>query len=103
MPQRRKTKGPTLPVIGGLFTGVIASDPDGHQEVLPFSGDGTVFLSGEGTFITVTGGEVSWGSITGDINLQLDLQAALDAKQDQLVFDTVLEVYCLDANLQPTK
>lgn len=103
MPQRRKTKGPTLPVIGGLFRGVVAADPDGHQEVLPFTGDATIFLSADGTFITVTGGSVAWGSITGTLSNQLDLQAALDAKQDELVFDTVLQVYCLDANLQPTK
>ena len=95
MPQRRQTKGSTLPVIGGLFRGVIASDPDGHQEVLPFTGDGTIFLSGDGTFVTVTGGSVAWGRITGTLSHQTDLQAELDAKQDLLQFDAALGVYVL--------
>ncbi len=35
------------------------------------------------------GGAGVWGSITGDIEDQTDLQSALDAKQDALTFDTV--------------
>lgn len=40
---------------------------------------------------------ITWGSIIGTLSDQTDLQAALDAKQDLLVFDSVLRAYVLDA------
>lgn len=44
---------------------------------------------------------VSWGDIIGLISNQLDLQAALDAKQNIMVFDATLKAYVLDADAQP--
>ena len=44
---------------------------------------------------------VSWGDIIGNIVNQLDLQAALDAKQNIMVFDATLKAYVLDADAQP--
>lgn len=43
--------------------------------------DGTRFLRDDGSWQTVSGGGGTWGSITGTLSSQTDLQSALDAKQ----------------------
>ena len=40
------------------------------------------------TYIPSVGGASAWGSITGTLSAQTDLQTALDAKQDDLVSGT---------------
>jgi hypothetical protein len=40
------------------------------------------------TYNPNTGGGASWGSVTGTLSAQTDLQSALDAKQDDLVSAT---------------
>jgi len=40
------------------------------------------------TYIPNNGGSASWGSVTGTLSSQTDLQSALDAKQSELVSAT---------------
>jgi hypothetical protein len=55
----------------------------GLKGLAPASGGGTTnFLRADGTWATPPGGGgASWGSITGTLSTQTDLQSALDAKQ----------------------
>lgn len=46
----------------------------------PLNGDQVKFLRGDGSW-AVTQSPIAWGSITGTLSAQTDLQAALDAKQ----------------------
>ncbi len=50
---------------------------------------------------TTPAATVVWGTITGTLSNQLDLQAALDAKQNIMVFNETLGVYVLDPTAQP--
>ena len=56
--------------------------PSNGQEYVRKNGDWAVSSSGGG------GGGATWGSITGTLSSQTDLQIALDAKQNTLTFDT---------------
>jgi hypothetical protein len=44
------------------------------------SGDGNSFLANDGTYKSVSSGSASWGSITGTLSSQTDLQTALNGK-----------------------
>ena len=90
MPQRRKAGSSLSPVAGGRKRGVVATDPAGRQQILPFSAGSIQVLTGDGVFADPT---VAWGSITGTLSDQTDLQHALDLKQDLLQFDAVLGAY----------
>ena len=85
-------------VYGPLTHGVTTTDPAGRSQILPFTGDPNDVLGGDGTFQALAGTSVDWGEIGGTLSNQTDLQSALDAKQDLLVFDSVLGAYVLDAN-----
>ncbi len=50
---------------------------------------------------TTPAATVVWGTITGTLSNQLDLQAALDLKQNIMVFDQTLKAYVLDPAAQP--
>ena len=56
--------------------------PSNGQEYVRKNGDWAVSSGGGG------GGGATWGSITGTLSSQTDLQIALDAKQNTLTFDT---------------
>lgn len=49
----------------------------------------TTFLRGDGAWATPTA-SAAWGSITGTLSAQTDLQTALDAKMDESVYDPTL-------------
>ncbi len=44
------------------------------------SGDGNSFLANDGTYKAVSSGSASWGTITGTLSSQTDLQTALNSK-----------------------
>ena len=48
--------------------------------------DGNTYGRKNGAWTTITAGGGTWGSITGTLSNQTDLQAALDAKQNSLTF-----------------
>lgn len=48
--------------------------------------DGNTYGRKNGAWTTITAGGGTWGSITGTLSDQTDLQSALDAKQDDLTF-----------------
>lgn len=53
----------------------------GAAGIVPASGGGTTnFLRADGTWAAAGGGGGTWGSITGTLSSQTDLQSALDAK-----------------------
>ena len=56
--------------------------PSNGLEYVRKNGDWAVSSGGGG------GGDATWGSITGTLSNQTDLQSALDAKQNTLTFDT---------------
>ena len=56
--------------------------PSNGQEYVRKNGDWAVSSGGGG------GGDATWGSITGTLSNQTDLQSALNAKQNTLTFDT---------------
>lgn len=56
--------------------------PSDGQEYVRKNGDWAVSSGGGG------GGDAVWGSITGTLSNQIDLQSALNAKQNTLTFDT---------------
>jgi len=65
-------------------------DIDGAFHNFP-EGDGSTFLSDNGTFSMPGGGpsgNATWGTITGTLSNQTDLQSALDDKQATLVSGT---------------
>ena len=67
-----------------------AHDIDGAFHNFP-EGDGSTFLSDNGTFSVPGGGpsgNATWGAITGTLSNQTDLQSALDDKQATLVSGT---------------
>lgn len=55
-----------------------------------FSGSASVSFNGDNANVTVTGssGGGTWGTITGTLSDQTDLQLALDAKQDDITLTT---------------
>lgn len=59
-------------------------------EVAEFTGTGYVSksITGQEIIDAASGGGAAWGSITGTLSTQTDLQTALDAKQDDLVSGT---------------
>lgn len=64
------------------FTGASAGDAGASGLVpAPAAGDQAKFLQGDGTWTTPTAA-TAWGSITGTLSDQTDLQSALDAKLD---------------------
>lgn len=83
---------------GPLSHGVTVTDPAGRSQVEPFTGDAGDVLLGDGTFGQLPGTSVEWGDITGVLSDQTDLQNALNAKQDLLVFDDDLKAYVVDAS-----
>ena len=56
--------------------------PSNGLEYVRKNGDWAVSSGGGG------GGDATWGSITGTLSNQTDLQSALNAKQNTLIFDT---------------
>lgn len=54
------------------------------------AGDNISIFSNDAGYITEAGGGGEWGTITGTLSDQTDLQAALDAKPDQADLDTKL-------------
>jgi hypothetical protein len=90
----RKMGRATTTIPRPLFRGVLITDQRGTPTTIAFTGDAGDALLGDGTFGSVSAG-VAWGAITGTLSDQTDLQAALDAKQDRLVFDDVLGAYVL--------
>jgi hypothetical protein len=91
----RKTGRATSTIPRPLFRGVLITDPRGTPTTIAFTGDAGDALLGDGTFGSVPATGVAWGDITGTLSDQTDLQAALDAKQDRLVFDDDLGAYVL--------
>lgn len=63
---------------------------DDLLEVSEFTGTGYVSksITGQEIIDAASGGGAAWGSITGTLSTQTDLQTALDAKQDDLVSGT---------------
>lgn len=59
-------------------------------EISEFNGSGyeTKSITGQEIIDAASGGGAAWGSITGTLSTQTDLQTALDAKQDDLVSGT---------------
>jgi hypothetical protein len=59
-------------------------------EISEFNGSGyeTKSITGQEIIDAASGGGAAWGSITGTLSSQTDLQTALDAKQDDLVSGT---------------
>lgn len=101
MPFRRtkRERDQRRPEIDGpLSHGVTVTDPAGRQEMLPYTGNSGDVLLGDGTFgASPSAGATVWGTITGDLDDQADLKAALDAKQDTLVFDSALCAFVVNA------
>ena len=62
---------------GGFLTSASTLDP---TKISGYPTDGTKYLSGDGTWKVVSGGGGTWGSITGTLSAQTDLQTALNAK-----------------------
>lgn len=84
----------------GSITGNIASQADlvialsNKQNTLPGGGTSSNFLRGDGVWAVPSGGGSSaatWGSITGTLSSQTDLQSALSNKENALPIGTSIQ------------
>lgn len=64
------------------FSGTLAAiaTSGSYTDITDYPGGTTTFLRADGTFAAPSAGSVAWGSITGTLSSQTDLQSALDAK-----------------------
>ena len=91
-------------------TAMLNTVTSGLKGLAPASGGGTTnFLRADGTWTTPSAGSVAWGSITGTLSSQTDLDTALGAKAsltgtETLTNKTVLDnTFTIADNSDPTK
>lgn len=83
---RRTTAVNTREVLNEIASSYYNKEDSPALDNILENGDGTKYLSDDGTYKTVVSGGGTWGSITGTLSNQTDLQGALDAKQSSLGF-----------------